>query len=298
MPKNYYSAQINLAQDYVISHLQEEIKLETLSKVAGFSPFHFHRIFKDEVGETVNQFVVRQRLERAFSLMQKNHTTTLTEAALTSGFRSASDFSRNFKRHFGVSPKQWDRNSHLEFSKIRQVETGLPHYTLSELKAMGSANNFQVRVEAFPETYLAYIRVRNSYVNHEKILQAFTTLWAWAEKNQIRGNIIGMSQDDPDVTPASQCRYDVCIPLPAKKIKRQENSDLNYRVIPACTIATLPVTGNIAIVDKAWQYLMRYWLPHSGKFPENLPAMEIYKQSPLVIGWEIFDIECAVPILS
>ncbi len=296
---NHYTPRINLVQDYITHHLKEEIKLEILAGVAGFSPFHFHRIFKDMVGETVNNFITRQKLERALSLMKHRHRLTLTEIAIDSGFRSSSDFSRTFRRYFGISPKQWDGEAHLEYSKIRQVDTGLQHYTLGELKMMEAANRFKVRVEAFPETQLVYIRVRNSYANPDGFLQAFKTLADWSEGNAIQSTFIGMSQDDPDVTPASQCRYDVCMSVPlGTKTNRKEYSMLNTRLMPSCKIACLSVMGDMQQVDTAWQYLMRYWLPHSGSFPENLPAMEIYRQSPVQAGWEAFDMECVVPIIS
>lgn len=299
MATNYYRPGINLAQDYITQNIKNKIKLKDLARLAGFSQFHFHRIFKDTVGETVNNFVIRQKLERALALMRSNRSAMLTEIAMESGFHSSSDFSRTFRRYFGLSPKHWDRQKHLEYSKIRQVDTGLRHYTLGELKMMATAKKFKVKVEAFPETQLMYIRVRNAYANPEGIVEAFKTITDWSQRNNIQGALMGMSQDDPDITPSKQCRYDVCISVPeGTKINRREYSMLDHRLIPACKIAFLPVKGDMELVDKAWQYLMRHWLPYSGMFPENLPAMELYYQSPLLLGWETFDMACAVPIIS
>lgn len=63
MDKNTYIYRINQVIDYVRSHLDEELSLQTLASLATFSPFHFHRIFKALTGETVNDFVRRVRLE-------------------------------------------------------------------------------------------------------------------------------------------------------------------------------------------------------------------------------------------
>ncbi len=299
MAADYYTSHINLAQDYITNHIRGEIKLEDIARAAGFSQFHFHRIFKDIVGETVNNFVVRQRLERALSLMKSGRGKTLTEIAMESGFRSSTDFSRTFRQYFGIAPKNWDRKQQLEESKIRQVDTGLQHYTLAHLEIMAKESRFEVQVDDFSETQIAYIRVRNSYSDFAGIMNAFESLAKWAEQQGIYGTLIGMSQDDPDITPAAQCRYDVCLTVPAGlKIDRKAHPRINIRQLPACHVGKLPVRGDIYQVDKAWQFLMRYWLPRSGFYPENLPTMEVYKQSPRVIGWEIFDLQCMVPLIS
>ncbi len=65
-----YTPRINHIQNFIAEHVRDDLKLDTLAQVAGFSPFHFHRIFKNHVGETVNDFVVRSRLERATALMR------------------------------------------------------------------------------------------------------------------------------------------------------------------------------------------------------------------------------------
>jgi len=50
---------------YLADHLDEELDLEAVARVAHFSPYHFHRIFRAAIGETVNDTVRRLRLRRA-----------------------------------------------------------------------------------------------------------------------------------------------------------------------------------------------------------------------------------------
>ena len=50
---------------YIQAHLDEALDLKTLAAVAHFSPFHFHRIFRGMIGETVQAHVRRLRMERA-----------------------------------------------------------------------------------------------------------------------------------------------------------------------------------------------------------------------------------------
>jgi len=60
-----YVKRVNRAIDHIVRNLAGPLSLDEVSEAAGFSPFHFHRVFKSLLGETLNQFVKRLRLERA-----------------------------------------------------------------------------------------------------------------------------------------------------------------------------------------------------------------------------------------
>ena len=101
---NDYVERVNRAIDHIVRNLAQPLKLEEVSDAAGFSSFHFHRTFKALMGETLNQFVKRQRLERALYLMSHAPRRSLTDVALDCGFASSSDFSRSFKQHIDKGP--------------------------------------------------------------------------------------------------------------------------------------------------------------------------------------------------
>jgi AraC family transcriptional regulator len=95
-----YAARINRVVDYIQSHLADPLDLERLAAVACFSPFHFHRLFHAWMGETLQDFVHRLRLERAAQLLLFNPLTSISEIALECGFSSSSAFARAFKGAF------------------------------------------------------------------------------------------------------------------------------------------------------------------------------------------------------
>jgi DNA gyrase inhibitor GyrI len=78
----------------------------------------------------------------------------------------------------------------------------------------------------------------------------------------------------------------------------QAEGEVNMLNFPACQVAAIHCQGDIQQEDKALQYLFRYWLPRSRYQPANLPGMEIYRRQPAELGWETFDIECAVPVVA
>ncbi|MCB1607665.1 MAG: helix-turn-helix transcriptional regulator, partial [Xanthomonadales bacterium] len=107
-PSASYVARVNRAIDHIMVDLSRPLRLEEVAAVAGFSTFHFHRVFKALIGETLNQFVKRQRLERALYRMTHEPRRRLTEIALDCGFASSSEFSRSFKQHYGAAPSAFD----------------------------------------------------------------------------------------------------------------------------------------------------------------------------------------------
>ena len=79
-----------------------------MARVACFSSYHFHRIFRALMGETLASFVKRVRLERSVYLLSHRNGASLTEIALACGFSSSSDFSRSFRAAYGVPPRRFD----------------------------------------------------------------------------------------------------------------------------------------------------------------------------------------------
>lgn len=290
-----YHQRINAVIDFVRVHLEEDLSLATLADVAGFSPFHFHRIFKALTDETLNDLVTRLRLERAAALLRATPDESITTVAFACGFNSVATFSRAFKRHYGLTASSWDRKSRLENSKIDQRLPGFPRYTMEELDAMAKSERYRVTIRHLPAQRLAYIRIYDSYSDFTEVTAAYTRLIDWY---RTRGGklsattLYGMSQDDPEITPLHLCRFDWCLQVPMDWKAEGEVAIVDF---PACTVASIHVHGDIAQEDRALQYLFRYWLPHSRYQPANLPGMEIYRQQPP--GWQHYDMDCAIPVV-
>ncbi|MFZ0063920.1 MAG: AraC family transcriptional regulator, partial [Pyrinomonadaceae bacterium] len=170
-----YNRRINTVISHVRQNLDGDLSLDTLSRVGCFSKFHFHRVFKSITDETVNDMVVRMRLERAANLLRTVPRLSISAAAFEAGFTSAPVFSRAFRKHFGVSARQWDRQSPLENSKNRQFRDEFPRYTLEDLESYG----FEVKIRSLPTQRLAYIRVHDSYRSFSRIKNAYYRLIEW-----------------------------------------------------------------------------------------------------------------------
>ena len=102
-----YIERVNAAIDYIERHLGDELRLEEIAAVAHFSPYHFHRIFGLLVGETLNRFVHRLRLEKAATWLVQQPDRSVTDIASASGLGTPSSFARSFRDMFGMTASEW-----------------------------------------------------------------------------------------------------------------------------------------------------------------------------------------------
>jgi AraC-like DNA-binding protein len=99
---------VQRAIDFVLSNLREPVTTDRIAREACLSPFHFHRVFTREVGETPHQFLKRQRLLHAAALL-RDPRLTLADVATEAGFESITSFVGAFGSHFGLPPGKYRR---------------------------------------------------------------------------------------------------------------------------------------------------------------------------------------------
>jgi AraC family transcriptional regulator len=101
---------LRLVQEYLRTHLDEDIGLAELARLARLSPHHFCRAFKQSTGLPPHAWLAEQRMRRAMQLMTKDRTLGLTQIALSVGYGSQTSFGIAFKRATGLTPSQWRRS--------------------------------------------------------------------------------------------------------------------------------------------------------------------------------------------
>jgi AraC-like DNA-binding protein len=96
-------------RQFVEAHLRDSaLNVDAIARFMGVSPRYARMVFADEP-ESVGAYILRRRLECCAELVgspQWSHRT-ITEAAFEWGFSNTAHFSRTFKRHFGVSPREY-----------------------------------------------------------------------------------------------------------------------------------------------------------------------------------------------
>lgn len=93
---------------YVDEHIDEEIRIVDVARIANFSIFHFTRFFKSSTGMTFGEYLNSFRVKRAEWYLTSTEDT-VTEVAFKAGFNSLQTFDRVFKSHKGCSPTEYRR---------------------------------------------------------------------------------------------------------------------------------------------------------------------------------------------
>jgi AraC family transcriptional regulator len=300
-----YLARINRVVDHIEKHIGEDLSLEGLSSIACFSKYHFHRIFAAMVGETLCDYILRLRLEKAAARLLANPKATVTDIALDCGFANPSTFARAFRDYFGMSATAWragldldDRKNRQAIRKIRQLvrkarqdKMGPSLYRVSDLtfveRRLLMKQNLPVKqpdrvgVQDLPEVQVAYVRHTGPYAGDAKLFERlFGRLYKWAgPRGLLRPDSLTLTlyHDSPELTDPGKQRISVCLSVPKDTPVEGE-------------IGTMAVHGGRYAVGRfelkddeyggAWNYMAAVWMPESGYQFDDFPCMEIYRNNP------------------
>lgn len=281
-----YRKRINRVIDYIDTHLDDDLTLETLAYVACFSKFHFHRIFQSITGERLSECIQRLRLEKAATLLRCNSTLTITEIGLRCGFASSASFANAFKRHFGktasvfknssgsISQKQYICLSGEDPDTIDiQVE-----HQIDKLTYHVNGNGYQRTVDIvdIPAWTLAYIRYTGPYKGDSRL---FARLWnrlaAWAAPlgllNKPDTVFLTLTHDDPGITMEEKLRVSVCMSVDRNTVT---NGEIGKMELPGGKYAVCRFNLGSQDYPAAWGWMFGTWLPLSGFQVDDRVAFE------------------------
>src|SRR5262249_11787042 len=92
------------ALEYIRAHLGEGLTLAAVARQVGYSPYHFARLFRQATGESLHQFVLRERIARAQRLPAETEMP-LAQVAAVCGFAHQSHLTRVFRQELGHTPR-------------------------------------------------------------------------------------------------------------------------------------------------------------------------------------------------
>jgi AraC family transcriptional regulator len=210
---------------HIQTHLEGDLNLDVLAGRVGFSAYHFHRIFREILGEPVKEYIRRLRVERAAYRLKISEETIL-QIALDAGFKTHESFTRAFQRQFGITPNKF-RIDFLQASHTRKKQIQPKYITEFNVKdgsglLPNRSTSSKVRLEHVRPLIVAFVRHVGPY---NKVLDKgspMSLLWEelfeWGNANHLINAdslLIGIPQDDPSITPPGKQRFDVCVQIPA-----------------------------------------------------------------------------------
>ncbi len=97
-------------QTYIEQHLEEPITLHSLAEIAGYSPWHCAKIFRELTGKTPFEYIRMYRLSKA-ALALRDKDLKVVDVAMDFVFDSHEGFTRAFRRQFGISPNAYKKTT-------------------------------------------------------------------------------------------------------------------------------------------------------------------------------------------
>ena len=295
-----YRRRVCLAMNFISMNLDTDLSLEVIAEAASFSVFHFHRVFKAVVGETISEFTRRLRLELAANRLLSNSLDDITQIAFDCGFSSSQNFAKAFRQHFGMTPTAYRKSK--TGNKISKGENALSLQAMynSDTVFLNLSKNerrttVNAEVREMPEYNVAYVRKMGAY-GKETCEQAFGELMQWAgPKGYLSsGAMLGVYWDNPEVTPPEKCRVDACVSVPKGTIPEGQ---IGVQLISGGPYAVCHFEIKTDSFQQAWVDAFT-WLVSNGYECDDKPCYELYhnnaEEHPE--GKWIFDI--CIPLIS
>jgi AraC family transcriptional regulator len=273
-----YKKRICNAMNFISRNLERDLSLEEIAKSASFSMYHFHRIFKAVVGETVAGFTRRLRLELAANYLSYQPLEDITMITMDCGFSSSQNFARVFRQNFGMTPSEYRKskigninsNNGNALSLQAVYDSGTVFMNQLNFKRRDTMN---AEVKEVPEFTVAYVRKVGPYTR-KTCEPAFAEVMQWAgPRNYVGpGKVLAIYWDNPDVTPPEKCRFDACIIVPEGTVP---GGQISIQTISGGSYAVCHFEIKLDGLHQAWEDAFK-WVCDGGYKCNDNPFYELH----------------------
>ena len=257
--KHLYHQRLRAVVNYIDSHLDADLSVSRLCRIANFSQYHFHRQFRHSFDIPVTQLVQLKRLTRASYQLITAPELSVTEIALQAGFANSESFTRAFKRTFKQTPTQFRQTP---FTEQWREKTLLPQ--------LGGTHIMQVTTVDFAETDIALLVHVGSPATRMQAVAKFIQ-WrranGYTPENSATYNIL---YADPDTCAPGE--YSFGVGGAVEKTVAENPQGVINAAIPAGRCAVLRHIGSSDNIEHSIRYLYRDWLPTSGEELRDFPC--------------------------
>ncbi|WP_434604710.1 AraC family transcriptional regulator [Pseudomonas sp. Z4-7] len=273
LPNDYaYKKRFDAVLAYIDANLEDDLSVRTLSHVANFSAFHFHRQFTAFMGVPVSRYVQLMRLRRAAHRLVAVADYSVLDAALDAGFRSPEAFSRAFSRAFGAAPSAFRKNANWQ---VWNTVFAVPHFSRTLL--------MQVRIIELTEINVAALEHRGppGLVN-ASVRQFIEWRMRSGQSPVASSRTFGIPYGNPDTTPAHAFRFAICGEIHEDVTPNEFG--VGPLVIPGGRYVVVRHAGSPDHIGETIYPIYRDWLPASGEELRDQPLffhyLSAYPETP------------------
>jgi AraC family transcriptional regulator len=262
--KEFYTEKLNIIVEYIHNNLDKKIDINELARLSNFSPFHFHRIVKALLSESIGSYIIRTRLEQAAKMISYS-SSSIEEIAYSVGYEAPSSLSKQFKNHFGISPSEYRKTRVLPIKSQKIMDLNL------KIK--------KPKIVVLEEKQCLFIRMQGNYQQLD-YSSAWAKLWSIVKTQKLfTAGIehIGISYDDPKVTDDNKIRYDACLVI-YKDAK--PDGEVGVKTLKGGKFAMFHYTGSYKYLSAVYDYIFNEWLLNNEYELRDEPVREKYRNNP------------------
>ncbi len=298
--ESFYGRRIARVVRHIAEHLDDDLSTESLSAVAGFSPFHFQRQFRAYTGVTPGKLVRLLRLKQASYQLAVETDARVLDIALDAGFDAPESFCRAFKRAQGQSPSAFRRAPDwATWAQVFCDDLQAASWSDAQIGEQEQPNFVD-----FPETRIAMLMHRGP---PSDLMHSVLRFIDWRRSSGLcpphgpnPSMTLGIAYDDPDVTPDVDYRFGIAASLPDAPLSRSSESPSSVSrsskacssqgsavpendhgvveaLIPGGRCAVVTHRGSTASLGDTVRALYAKWLPRSEASLRDFPCFLHYK---------------------
>ncbi len=292
-----YMALIQRTLDYIDEHILEKIAVEELASKAGFSTYHYYKVFNSFVGIPVMEFITQRKLQ--YALFELSKGQKVLDIAVLYGFETHAGFTKAFKKTFGYPPSFYRIHApvappqKINLKKLRENKTG---GIIMQPKII-NRDAFKIVGYEFKTT------LRNNA--HSRDIPAF---WNQCNIEGKEGHLYNTQN------PVKHGEYGICVNTNMEtdefsyvlgvEVASFDNAaeDMCKLEVPSATYAvftTPPVEEHdfVESIQGTWKYILEEWFPTSGyEIDDSKLDFEFYDQRCHPWEYSKIAMEIYVPI--
>ena len=260
-----YRVRMQRVLDYIDEHLDSDLDLETVSRIAAFSKYHFHRQFTATFELSVHRYVQLARMRRASNQLVSKGGESVTDIAIDAGYESPDAFARAFRQRFGQSPSSFRKSPDwapwlaafgpLEIARSKLMQT--------------SYTDDDVTIRDVPATPVAILEHRGDRATLGDTIERFIRWRKAAGLSPETSPTFNIFRSER--TPANPEEYSMDLCVGTDRPIEANDEVMKAGVIPGGRCAVLRVDGASHNLEPAALFLYRDWLPASGEEARDFP---------------------------
>lgn len=266
---NYFQ-KVQQAIDYIETNLTEDITLQDVADEIHFSMYHFHRIFKAMVGESITDYIRKRRLTEA-SIHLITSQKQILDISLEYQYQSQEAFTRAFKKMYGVTPGQYrKRQQHLILLQRKVI-------TKNRLEHLQRRISMEPKIVQNESFYVIGLEYYGANKNGEipAMWEEFISRIGEIPNQVNSSSTYGVCSPVEEMTDDSEFSYIAGVEVSSIKEIPQGMTGKN---VPANQYAVFTHKGSTELLGQTYEYIFGTWLPNSGYEPVLAPDFELYDE--------------------